>query len=338
MTLALLVTTGGCALAPLRPNQSSSTATDSTSTTVTTASQATAPADPEAVDSGQDLKFHANATTRQRFQVHIDFGRVFESEGNYDSAVMEYQEALKVFKDRKQGGLKPADEALAHRRIGGALDKLGRFPQAEEHYKQALALDPHNPKIWNDAGYSYYLQGRFAQAQQALLTGNKLAPEDPKIRVNLGLTLAAAGNTTDALPLLSETAGDAVGHLNLGYLLAANNHFDLARHEYETALAMRPDLEIAKRALAQLDRQQYGTGGTSLPPIQVAAATKPKSSGTVDTNLVHATTTKPNPPQPDPARPKIPPPVIPDFLKTKGGYITDSPPTIPPSIESLPHF
>ena len=77
--------------------------------------------------------------------------------------------------------------------MGGALDRLGRFAQAEVHYKKALKLSPKDAKIWNDAGYSYYLQGRWADAERALRTAAKLAPDDERIRINLGLTLAAAG-------------------------------------------------------------------------------------------------------------------------------------------------
>ncbi len=179
----------------------------------------------------QDPKtdFHKTATERQRFQVHIDFGRVFESEGNFDAAFSEYQDALAVAEARRLGQLKPADEALAHRRMGGALDQLGRFAQAEVHYKKALKLSPKDPRIWNDAGYSYYLQGRWTEAEGALKTAARLAPEDERIRTNLGLTLAAAGRTEDAFPLLSHTAGDAIGHMNLGYSLAATGQLDLAR-------------------------------------------------------------------------------------------------------------
>ncbi len=90
----------------------------------------------------------------------------------------------------------------------------------------------------------------------ALKTAAKLAPDDERIRINLGLTLAAAGKATEALPLLSQTTGDAAGHANLGYLLAATGQFELARGQYETALAQRPDMELARRALARLDRQQ----------------------------------------------------------------------------------
>ena len=63
----------------------------------------------------------------------------------------------------------------------------------------------------------------------ALKTAVRLSPDDDRIRTNLGLTLAAAGRTDEALPLLSQSNGDAIGHANLGYLLAASGQFDLAR-------------------------------------------------------------------------------------------------------------
>ena len=48
------------------------------------------------------------------------------------------------------------------------MDRLGRFAQAETHYQKALKLNPKDPKIWNDAGYSYYLQAGWADAERAL--------------------------------------------------------------------------------------------------------------------------------------------------------------------------
>jgi Flp pilus assembly protein TadD len=230
------------------------------------AAQAPAPQVPEGASSPEvaagigssasTTDFQAKASDRQSFQVHIDFGRVFESQGNFDAALQEYQEALAVVETKRRSSLGSADSALAHRRMAGTLDRLGRFAQAEAHYQKALKLSPRDSKIWNDVGYSYYLQGRWADAERALKMAAKLAPDEERIRINLGLTLAAAGKTTEALPLLSQTTGDAAGHANLGYLLAATGQFDLARRQYETALAQRPDMELARRALARLDRQE----------------------------------------------------------------------------------
>jgi len=198
--------------------------------------------------------FKPEATHSQRLNVHLDLGKVFEAQGNYEAALLEYQEALAVGERGGIGRTRSRDEALAHRRMGNALDGLGRFSQAEVHYKKALKLDPHNAKIWNDAGYSYYLQGRWADAEQTLKSAVRLAPGDMRIKTNLGLTLAAVGRSDEALRLLSQFSGDAIGHANLGYLLAATGQTDLARREYEQALSMRPNLDQARRALDQLAR------------------------------------------------------------------------------------
>ena len=152
----------------------------------------TPPAVPETVAPGTvavDLtrahdphEFRPDVTQDQRIHVHIDLGRVFETRGNFDAALSEYQQALAACEHKGIGRLRSAEEALAQRRIAGALDRLGRFAQAEVHYKKALRLSPRDPKIWNDAGYSYYLQGRWADAERTLKTGSRLAPEMPRSR------------------------------------------------------------------------------------------------------------------------------------------------------------
>jgi tetratricopeptide (TPR) repeat protein len=248
-TTALLA--GGCVLVPHQPAE---TAVSATAAAPQNAAGPIAATGSQAV--GEDCTFQKTVTDRQRFQVHLDFGKVFEAQGNFERAVDEYHDALKVVEEKHRRTFKPADEALAHRRMAAALDRLGRFDRAEQHYNQALKHDPKNARIWNDAGYSYYLQRRWAEAEHALKTALQLAPDDSRCRTNLGLVLAAAGRSAEALPLLSRSQGDAIGHANLGYLLAATGQLDVARQHYLTALAMRPDLTLARQALAQLDRQQ----------------------------------------------------------------------------------
>jgi Flp pilus assembly protein TadD len=243
--------------------------------------------------------FHKNATDRQRFQVHLDFGRIFEKQGNFDAAVLEYQDALTVLDAKGRGQFKPADQAIAHRRMGGALDRLGRFAQAEVHYKKALKYAPRDAKAWNDLGYSYYLQSRWADSERALRTALKYAPEDERIRTNLGLTLAAGGQQQEAMPLLSQSGGNAIGHANLGYLLASSGQLDLARRQYEQALAERPDLTLARRAIAQIERQQQGEVAAGPAPPRVdsqAATTRARVDRGVDRASRPAASTTPKPP------------------------------------------
>ena len=146
--------------------------------------------------------------------------------------------------------------------------------------RRPCKLSPRDPKIWNDAGYSYYLQGRWADAERTFKIRPRLAPEDARITTNLGLTLAAAGRTKEALPLLSQYSGDAIGHANLGFLLAATGQVELARQQYLQALALRPNLALAHRALAQLDRARdaEAVAAAGHPPAQSVIAAPARSS------------------------------------------------------------
>ena len=267
--------------------------------------------------------FLPEATRDQRIHVHIDFGRVFEARGNFEAALAEYQQALEACNHRGLARFRSADEALAERRIAGALDRLGRFAQAEMHYKKALRLSPRDPKIWNDTGYSYYLQGRWADAERAFRLGLRYAPDDQRITTNLGLTLAAAGRTKEALPLLSRFTGDAIGHANLGYLLAASGQVDLAREQYLQALALSPNLQLARRALAKLDSSQKAEtvaatepGGQGPNPTNPAVSPSPARDSAVR-RTVQTTSADLRPKIPPPRRDLIAPPPVPRLLPLK---------------------
>ena len=194
--------------------------------------------------------FHRDVTQDQQYNVHLELGRVYESQQEYPAALAEYQKSLEACTRRGFGsGVKGsgAKQALVHRRMGGTLDRLGRFAQSEDHYRLALKASPDDAKVWNDSGYSYYLQSRWADSERNLKTAAKLAPADVRIQTNLGLTLAAAGKTDEALIALSKAGGEAIAHANLGYLLAAMGQNEQARAHYQTAIELQPDLAPARK-------------------------------------------------------------------------------------------
>src|ERR1700733_5025184 len=146
---ACAVLRAGCVVTPRQPASSASSSPPQVPENASGAEGAS-----QIQPAGAANEFHAKATDRQSFQVHIDFGRVFESQGNFDAALQEYQQALTVVETKRRSSLGPADSALAHRRMGGAYDRVGRFAQAEAHYEKALKLAPRDPRVWNDVGYS----------------------------------------------------------------------------------------------------------------------------------------------------------------------------------------
>jgi tetratricopeptide (TPR) repeat protein len=199
--------------------------------------------------------FRRDVTPDQQYNVHLELGHVFDAQQQYEAALAEYQKSLDACAHRGfVGGAKgnAAKQAMVHRRMGQSLDRMGRFAQAEVHYRAALKLCPDDPKVLNDAGYSYYLQSRWADAERTFKTAAKIAPNDYKVQTNLGLTLAAIGKTDEALAALSHAGGPAVGHANLAFLLAAKGQVDQARHHYQEALRLQPKLATARQALLAL--------------------------------------------------------------------------------------
>ncbi len=204
--------------------------------------------------------FKAKVGPADEVKIHIDLGRVYETQENFDAAIGEYSRAIEAAqrkRSRKDGPVPGRDlHSLAHRRMGNVLDRIGQFEQAEVHYREALKHSPNDPKVWNDAGYSYHLQNRWADAERSLKTAVRLDKTDPRYQINLGLTLASAGKTDEAIKVLTKVAGEPAAHANVGYILAGRGQTDQARFHYQKALALQPDFPVAVAALRRLAHDQ----------------------------------------------------------------------------------
>jgi tetratricopeptide (TPR) repeat protein len=255
--------------------------------------------------------FKRDATPGQQYNVHLEMGRMYESQGNLEAAVAEYAKAAEVPSKHagallSDGGkLGPSSEALAQRRMAGALDRLGRFAQAETHYNQALKLAPRDAKIWNDVGYSYYLQNRWPDAERALKSADSIEPNNPRVLTNLGLAFAAQGKDDDALAALTRSGGAAVGHANLGFIFAAMGKNEEARRQYQEALTIQPRLTAAQAALAKLD-PKAAQGAPTTAIANVAAPVRPiVDSPALATIPLAAPAPIPFTPSPSPSDPQV---------------------------------
>lgn len=220
--------------------------------------------------------FHRKVTADQTFNVHIELGKQLMQDQQFESALAEFKKALEACTPHasgmRTGAHRTEQQALAQRKIGGALLRLGKFGEAEERFKLAAKLTPNDPRIWNDMGYSYYLESRWADAERCLRRAAKLDPDSPLVNTNLGLAVAADGRAADALALLSHSSGKAVGHANLAYSLAAQKRDVEARDEYRKALALQPQLTRAQQALARLANPSTSEPLTKAPSIEATRA------------------------------------------------------------------
>ena len=145
--------------------------------------------------------FSDKLTPEQEYNAHLELGRFQESQENFDLALGEYLKALEASESRSTllGGARTSRNRPLPIVGWPQLDRLGRFEQAENEYSTALKLSPNDPKIWNDAGYSFYLQGRWSDAERAQ-DCRELDPNNTRIMTNLGLSLAASGKTEERSP------------------------------------------------------------------------------------------------------------------------------------------
>ncbi len=75
----------------------------------------------------------------------------------------------------------------AHHRLAILADRAGDYSSAEKHYQIALGGEPNDADLYNDAGYSYFLQGRAEESQHYLTKALELDPQHPHVEENLSL-------------------------------------------------------------------------------------------------------------------------------------------------------
>src|SRR5208282_4117260 len=97
----------------------------------------------------------------------------------------QYPEARKAYEQLIQ---KWPTRYEAYHRLGQVCDRQKRFAEAQENYQHAILLAGNaEPGIFNDLGYSFFLQGRLDKAESAMHKAVALRPTEPKYHNNLGL-------------------------------------------------------------------------------------------------------------------------------------------------------
>ncbi|RMF94771.1 MAG: tetratricopeptide repeat protein [Candidatus Schekmanbacteria bacterium] len=127
----------------------------------------------------------------RHFLAHYNLGRFYTLQGDYEKAILEYETALKLrpdhsysynnlayiymekLNDKKKGleYLKKAVKAspniaFIRKNYASALIDLGKYKEAEKEMKEALRLEPNNPKYYTELGNIYKKMGDLEKAQE----------------------------------------------------------------------------------------------------------------------------------------------------------------------------
>jgi Tfp pilus assembly protein PilF len=181
---------------------------------------------------------------RQVADVQLSLARSLERRGEIEPALNAYRQAVE--KDPKR--------ATGYWRMAVLHDRQGKVAESEALYRQALKLDAKNPDLLSDYGYSLYLQRRWVESEEKLRQAIAIKPRHPRAHNNLGLVLAQAERSTEALAEFGKAGCDAAqARSNLAFVMTLDHRWDEARENYELALDANPDSDTAKSGLASLE-------------------------------------------------------------------------------------
>ena len=226
--------------------------------------------------------------------IQFALGRSQEEAGKLDEAEKAYRSAL----------VKNPKRADIETRLAIVIDRSGDRKQADVHFEKALKLDPKNPDLRCDRGYCFYLRGQNTEAEKSLRAALALAPQHARSHTNLGLVLAARGDSAGAVAEFGRAGTDpADSRSNLALALALDGKVEAARDQYAQALAAKPGSPTATQGLkiaATVLKKNAAKATTDLPhlpgdpaPATVAsAAPQPSTTMQVDRNVIPTSLTR----------------------------------------------
>jgi tetratricopeptide (TPR) repeat protein len=225
------------------------------------------------------------------FTAQLAEGRKLEDAGKPAEARVVYERLTRDFPERYE----------PHHRLAIVLDRQKRHREAQSHYAEAQRRAPEKAaEIFNDLGYSFYLQGQLNKAESALAKAVQLEPTNARFRNNLGLVLGHQGRLPEALEQFRQAGSEADAQYNLAFIHASRGDTAAAKQCFRTALVVDPTYDKARQTLESFERfdrdpeaamatgEIFQDGIRYVPYIESAApgapaslATRPDSTGQV---------------------------------------------------------
>jgi tetratricopeptide (TPR) repeat protein len=170
---------------------------------------------------------------------HYNLGLAFRQKGYYSEALREYRLALDRGEDEDLVCQAMAEVHLVTRDVGAALTL----------YDALLARTAGSPKLWNERGVALHQDGRYREAEESYRRAIAADAGYALAHNNLGVALYQAGNGDAAVSefraALDTHPGLAKARLNLALLLYRAKRLQTALEAYRQVLATDPEHPVA---------------------------------------------------------------------------------------------
>jgi Tfp pilus assembly protein PilF len=203
--------------------------------------------DPQSVPALADNATPAGTRERdlplaQSAQLHLSLADKMEKSGHDAEAVACFEKARQC-----------DSHVQVSRRLAPLYDRLGDNKHALEEYQKALKANPRDADLLNSLGYFYYTRGQWPEAEQTFRQALAINPNLPRAWTNLGLTLGQLGKYDECFAAFAKVVTEAEAFSNLGFIKTTQGKLEDAKQAYREALRLDPNLRIAQVALQKLE-------------------------------------------------------------------------------------
>jgi len=174
----------------------------------------------------------ARETSPGNALVHYNLGLMYQERGQLQSALEEYNAALRL----------SPDYAAVYNSLGTVEQALGRNTEAEKAFLKAISLRSNFPEARCNLGGLYFSQGRLRPAEDHLLECIRVNPRSAPSHNSLGSIYYHSGRLDRArqefLKAIELDPGLADAHNNLGSVFLAEGLLPEAEAEYKRSLGI----------------------------------------------------------------------------------------------------
>lgn len=173
---------------------------------------------------------------------HIAAGKMLERQGDLTGAIGQYERAI----------ASDPRAAVGYNRLGIVYQKLGRFADAENIFRQGSAADPTSAALLNNLGYCYQAQKRLPEAEQAYRDALIRSQDFQRARMNLAIVLAQSGRLDESVMEFSQVVAADTAHYNVAMVCLQKRDYAGAEKSLREALAINPNCPGAEGQLRRV--------------------------------------------------------------------------------------
>ena len=154
---------------------------------------------------------------------------------------------------------KRQNAAALNVQLGIAYLHQNNLPLAKEKLDKAMKEEPRNPSVHSALALLYDRMGKPAQADQEFREALRMAPHDPDTLNNYAVYLCRTGRTDEGVKYFLDAANNALystpaaAFTNAGVCLRAAKRYDQATVQFQRALSVRPNFAEAAYQLVDTD-------------------------------------------------------------------------------------